>query len=247
MNTVAIIPARFASSRFPGKPFAMIAGVPMIIRVIERVRPIFPRVIVATDHGGIADLATASGAEAVITPSDLPNGTARCLAAALRLSPKPDMIVNIQGDEPLVDPDDLTKLISVMNDPDIDIATIAHRFPGTLPFPDLADPARVKVTVDRRGNALYFSRSVIPDIRGVDPSLWPARFSYLIHAGIYAYRLSTLQQLVDLPPSPLSEAESLEQLRWLENGYRIHVAVTDGISVGVDTPDDIQKVENLLK
>lgn len=239
MDCIGIIPARFGSTRFPGKPLALIAGKPMIGHVIERARQAIDRIVVATDDNRIADVATFYGAEAIMTSPDIPNGTARCIAAARTLTDCPEIVVNIQGDEPMIDHHDIAKTIDRLSSSDIGIATLARYFDTERPLKELSSPNRVKVTIDNNQNALYFSRQVIPYTPAPEKLISEGLLHYLIHCGIYAFRLHTLMKIAELPPSPLAIAENLEQLTWLQNGYRIGVALTYNNSTGVDTPADI--------
>lgn len=219
----------------------------MICHVYRQARKAIDRVVVATDDHRIAHIVQKFGGQYVMTDPDLPDGTHRCLAAALQISDCPDLIVNIQGDEPFIDPADIRQTISCMANPDVSIATLACRLSPTSSPDVLLNPDRVKVVIDNDGNALYFSRSPIPFVRGYNPEQWPRHTQYFIHSGLYVYRKSALLQLDDLPPSPLADAESLEQLRWLQNGYRIKVAITNNFPLGIDTPADILHAEKILK
>lgn len=238
MSAVGIVPARFASSRFPGKPLAEIAGLPMLRRVVEGVRTAkrLREVIVATDDARIAAACRGFGARAVMTRSDHATGTDRVAEAARSLFDP--VIVNVQGDEPLIEGFVIDAAVAALLEaPDTPMATVVHRAEPA----DLADPNRVKVVLDRRGFALYFSRAPIPHARdGAAPPLWQ-------HVGLYAYRREFLQRYVTLPQTPLERAEALEQLRALEHGFRIRVAVVEGWrSVPVDVPEDVAKVEEIL-
>lgn len=246
MNCIGIIPSRFGSTRFPGKPLALIGGRPMICHVVERALAALPRVVVATDSPRIAEAAERAGASAIMTSPDIPNGTARVLAAALMIPDCPDTIVNIQGDEPLIDPADIARAVCLLEDQQVDIATIAHRFNPNRPISELTSPNRVKVVTDCMQNALYFSRHTIPYTCDLRHTLSNRIVTYLIHSGLYAYRFDTLRTLVTLTPSPAAEAERLEQLTWLHHAYKIRVAITDNDSPGVDTPDDLRLITGIL-
>jgi 3-deoxy-manno-octulosonate cytidylyltransferase (CMP-KDO synthetase) len=238
MSAVGIVPARFASSRYPGKPLAPVAGVPMIQRVVEGARRAkrLREVLVATDDERIAEACAKFGAPVVMTRSDHPTGTDRIAEAAADLAD--DVIVNVQGDEPLIEGFVIDAAVAVLLEtPEAPISTIVHRAEPA----DLVDPNRVKVVLDRKGFALYFSRSPIPHRRdGGEAPLWQ-------HVGLYAYRRAFLAEYVALAPTPLEQAEALEQLRALEHGHRIRAAIVEGWrSVPVDVPADVARVEALL-
>jgi 3-deoxy-manno-octulosonate cytidylyltransferase (CMP-KDO synthetase) len=236
MRAVGIIPARWASTRFPGKPLARIAGRPMLEWVVEGARRAkrLRDVWVATDDPRIADACRAFGATAVLTSPDHPTGTDRLAEVALSLDD--DVVVNIQGDEPLIRGDVIDSVVAALDeDPEAPMATVVHQAEPEA----LDDPHRVKVVLDRRGRALYFSRSRIP--AGDDDN------RYWQHVGLYAYRRSFLLDFVALPPTPCERAESLEQLRALEHGYPIRVAVVEAWgSCAVDVPEDVPRVEAWL-
>jgi 3-deoxy-manno-octulosonate cytidylyltransferase (CMP-KDO synthetase) len=239
LRTAVIIPARYASTRFPGKPLADLDGQPLIAHVYRRAAacPGVEQVIVATDDMRIAAAVRAFGGDARLTRADHPSGSDRIaeIAAALDC----DVVVNVQGDEPLIDPRAIAQAIEPFADPDVQIATLCHRMvdPG-----EFADPNVVKVVVDRAGFALYFSRAPIPHLRD-ERGGWPPLFR---HIGLYAYRRQALLVLASLPPTPLERAEALEQLRALEHGIRIRAVETAYESIGVDTPADLEKVRRLL-
>jgi len=239
MRAVGVIPARYQASRFPGKPLAPIAGIPMIQRVWQAARGAksLDRVIVATDDARIADVCRGFGAEVVLTRADHPSGTDRIAEVAARLSD--DVIVNVQGDEPLIEGFVIDAAIEALAlDRQAAIATVVHAADAGA----LADPNRVKVVLDRRGRALYFSRSAIPFTReGREPPVcWQ-------HVGLYAYRRPFLLRFPALPPTPAEQAEGLEQLRVLEHGFAIRCAVVEGWrSAAVDVPADVARVEARL-
>lgn len=237
---LAVVPARWASSRLPGKPLADIGGRPMIRRVWERASAAgFARVLVATDHEAIAGAVRAFGGEALLTDADCPSGTDRCAAAAAAVGwPDGGLVINVQGDEPFLDPDHLRRLAAAFADPAVAIATLA------VPLTDpeaLRSPHVPKVVVARSGNALYFSRQPIPHVRDADPADWPARHPMRRHVGVYAFRRNALATVAALPPSPLERAESLEQLRWLEHGHAIRVVDVGASGITVDTPEDLAR------
>ena len=239
MKFVGIIPARYASTRFPGKPLAMLGGKPVIQRVYEQVKECFDDLYVATDDERIKDAVLAFGGNVVMTSPDCNNGTERCLDAYKRLSLDCDVIVNIQGDEPFIQPEQIQ---AVMDCFPTDIATLAKPYSSQDDLQELLTPNIVKVVFSQlTGEALYFSRSVIPHLRGVEQGEWLRNGQFFSHIGLYAYRADVLMRITQLPSSPLEQAESLEQLRWLENGFKIKVAVSCSKSIGIDTPEDLQQ------
>ncbi|MDZ7357862.1 MAG: 3-deoxy-manno-octulosonate cytidylyltransferase [candidate division KSB1 bacterium] len=241
MNAIGIIPARYASTRFPGKPLADILGKPMIQWVYEQARlsQLLERVIVATDDQRIFKAVENFGGEVIMTSPDAANGTERVAEVAKRLTAT--FIVNIQGDEPLIDPAVIDQLVMLMREnPEAPMGTLVKRIKN---IEDLNNPNIPKVVVDKDFYALYFSRSVIPFFRDErDQRHWLMKSTYYQHIGLYIYRRDFLMQLVKLPPSILERIEQLEQLRVLENGYKIKVALTETDSIGVDVPADIDRV-----
>lgn len=246
MKFIAIIPARYASTRFEGKPLADLGGKPVIQHVCERVREVIPDVAVATDDIRIFKAVEAFGGKAVMTSDKHRSGTDRCLEAYDNLGSDADVVINIQGDEPFVKPDQIRQVMDCFEDPSTDIATLALPFPHNGSYADLANPNRPKVVMDAQGNALLFSRQVIPFIRGKESDEWPAAFSFHTHIGMYAFRADVLRKVTRLPQSSLELAESLEQLRWLQNGYNIKVGITHAATVGIDTPADLEKAREML-
>ena len=247
MNTVGIIPARYASTRFPGKPLAIIAGKPMIQHVYERVSHIaaLSHAVVATDDQRIFDCVQGFGGKVVMTGTHHKSGTDRCgevIKKMLATGTKPDVVVNIQGDEPFVEHSQIEQLIHCFDDNAVQIATLKKRI--TTPE-ELFSPNVVKVVTDKCGHALYFSRFAIPFLRGVQQPQWLANNTFYKHIGIYAYRTDVLLQIVVLEQSELEKSESLEQLRWLDNGYRIRVAETQHENIAIDTPEDLFKLKNI--
>ena len=237
-KAVGLIPARWGSTRFPGKPLHLIAGQPLLRHVWERCQRArsLDTVIIATDDMRIAEASFDWGAEVSLTKSDHVSGTDRIAEVARRL-PGATHLVNIQGDEPLIDHRLINRLVRQMQrHPEIELITAAHPFENPA---DAQSPHQVKTVLDRQQRALYFSRSPIPFPRGSEGT-------YLRHQGIYGYRRATLLRFVRWAPSPLEKAESLEQLRALENGVKIHVVVTKSGSPGVDTPADARAIEGLL-
>jgi len=243
---VGIIPARFASTRFPGKPLVDIGGKTMIQRVYEQVSKALNDVYVATDDARIFDTVIAFGGKAIMTSDQHKSGTDRCYEAFSKLKERFDVIINIQGDEPFIQPEQIKTLQACFDDTKTEIATLAKVFTPKDGFEALNNPNSPKLVINKRNEALYFSRSIIPFKRGAETNDWISLYSYLKHVGIYAYRADVLCELTQLEQSPLEIAESLEQLRWLENGYRIKVGLTDVETVGIDTPEDLEKVKDLL-
>lgn len=243
MKFVGIIPARYASTRFPGKPLAMLGGKPVIQRVYEQVQNCFDDLYVATDDNRIADCVKAFGGKVVMTSVDCKNGTERCLDAYRNLNLDCDVIVNIQGDEPFIQQKQVEALIKCFDNEETDIATLVKPFEKEDGIERLECPNSPKVVFSEKGYAMYFSRSVIPYLRGVDKSEWLEKHTFYKHLGVYAYRTNVLSEITTLPQSPMEIAESLEQLRWLENGYKIRVGITDIETVGIDTPEDLERAK----
>ena len=244
MKFTAIIPARDASSRFPGKPLALLGGKPVIQRVYEQAIKVLPEAYVATDDERIADTVRQFGGQVIMTRADHKSGTDRIEEACQKIGTTADVIVNIQGDEPFIQPSQIETLCQLFDDPDTQIGTLGKPFET---MEAVENPNSPKIVCDRRGFALYFSRSVIPYVRGKETKDWLNEFPYLKHLGLYAYRRQVLHAITQLPQSPLELAESLEQLRWLENGYRIRVGRTNVETVGIDTPEDLKRAEALLR
>jgi 3-deoxy-manno-octulosonate cytidylyltransferase (CMP-KDO synthetase) len=239
-----IIPARYASTRFPGKPLAEIGGKPMIQRVYEQASLKLDELYVATDDPRIHDVVLSFGGRAVMTSAEHQSGTDRCAEAAAKIGSMKDtganVVINIQGDEPFIRPEQIELLISCFADKSVEIATLVRK---AEPGEDIINPNHPKVVLDSLGNALYFSRSVIPYIRDAEMSEWTMMHTYYKHIGLYAYRTGTLSRITLLSRSSLEKAESLEQNRWLENGYKIRTAVTSWESVCIDTPGDLEKAK----
>lgn len=244
MKYIAIIPARYASTRFPGKPLAMLGGKTVIQRVYEQVSSVLDDVLVATDDERIFTCVESFGGKAVMTRSDHKSGTDRIQEAVEKIGTQADVVINVQGDEPFIQPSQVETLMHLFDDPSTQIGTLGKRFDS---IEAVQNPNSPKIVTDTRGFALYFSRSVIPFIRGVETQDWFGQYPFLKHLGIYAYRREVLAEVTKLPQSSLEKAESLEQLRWLENGYRIRVGLTDVETVGIDTPEDLQRAEEFLK
>ncbi len=244
MKFTAIIPARFASTRFPGKPLALLGGRPVIQHVYEKAVQTLGEAYVATDDERIARVVEDFGGQAVMTRTDHKSGTDRIEEAAEKIGTDADVIINIQGDEPFVDASQLQTLQALFDDSETQIGTLGKRF-DTMEAAE--NPNSPKIVCDRRGFALYFSRSVIPFVRGQERTAWLEHYPFLKHLGLYAYRREVLREVTQLPQSSLERAESLEQLRWLENGYRIRVGLTDVETVGIDTPEDLERAERFLR
>lgn len=242
MKILAVIPARYASTRFPGKPLISIAGKPMIERVWERARraSLVSQVIVATDDERIVKAVKSFGGEAVLTRADHRSGTERVAEVAVA-HPDAEIVVNVQGDMPLIEPAAIDAGIeAVRSDEDVRVGTLAA--PITNPA-EIMDPNVVKAVLDFDGNALYFSRAPIPWVRDRGG---PVHAKHLKHVGLYVFRREALLEFATFPQGDVERIEQLEQLRWLENGYRIRVAETEYKSVEVDTPEDVRRVEQLL-
>ncbi len=243
MSVLAVIPARFASTRLPGKPLVPLGGKPMIERVWERVRQAasLSGVLVATDDERIRDAVQAFGGQAVMTRSDHRSGTER-IAEVAAARKDIDIFVNVQGDEPLIDPAAIDQAVAAIeSDSEVNVSTLA--VPISSNPTDIMDPNVVKVVLDFDGNALYFSRAPIPWVRDRGG---PVHAQHLKHLGLYAFRREALLEFATFPQGDLERIEQLEQLRWLENGYRIRVAETEHDSVSVDVPEDVKRVEALL-
>jgi len=234
MTTIAVIPARYASTRFPGKPLVEIGGISMIQRVYLQAQkvPAFSKIIVATDDERIYEHVQSFGGDVVLTAATHQSGTDRIGEVIAQLNTASDIVVNIQGDEPFIQPEQLTLLLSAFENPETEIATLIKHINDEV---DLVNPNIVKVVFTINNSALYFSRSVIPFDRN-------STSHYFKHIGIYAYKTEVLKQLIKLNPSALEQSESLEQLRWLENGFSIKVVQTNMDTIGIDSPDDLHKI-----
>lgn len=247
MKYLGIIPARYASTRFPGKPLAMLGGKPMIQRVYEQVKKQLDAVYVATDDTRIEEVVKNFGGKVVMTSSQHKSGTDRCREAVAKIGGFYNVIVNIQGDEPFIQPSQINTLKACFNDTATQIATLVKPFTPEDGFEALANPNSPKVILNGQGNAIYFSRSIIPYLRGVEQKEWLSSHTFYKHIGLYAYRRHVLEEITDLPQSPLELSESLEQLRWIENGYKINVGICNVETIGIDTPQDLEKAELFLK
>jgi 3-deoxy-manno-octulosonate cytidylyltransferase (CMP-KDO synthetase) len=239
VKPVAIIPARWASTRFPGKALVRLAGRPLVVHVLDACRRsgAFAEVRVATDDERIAAAVSDAGGLVERTRPDHPSGTDRVAEVAARLGPEVEVVVNVQGDEPLLHPEALRALAAAFDDPAVEMATLIR----PLRDDERGSPSVVKAVLDLRSDALYFSRADVPFSRdGGAVRRWA-------HQGLYGYRRATLLRLAALPPTPLERAESLEQLRALENGIRIRCVPTAHASIGIDTPEDLERAEALLR
>lgn len=247
MKFVGIIPARYASQRFPGKPLAILGGKPVIQRVVEQVSRVLEEVYVATDDDRIFNAVESFGGHAIMTSPNHKSGTDRIEEAVEKLDGDYDVVINIQGDEPFIHESQIKELCRCFDDSDTQIATLGKPFVKEQDIADLDNPNSPKIVRDNRGYAMYFSRSVIPYLRNVNHNEWLLRHDYLKHIGLYAYRREVLREITQLPQSSLEIAESLEQLRWLQNGYKIKVGITEVETVGIDTPADLLRAEDFLR
>ncbi|APW33341.1 3-deoxy-manno-octulosonate cytidylyltransferase [Prevotella intermedia ATCC 25611 = DSM 20706] len=243
MKVIGIIPARYASSRFPGKPLAKLGGKYVIQRVAEQVGAVLDDVYVATDDERIYNTVTSMGAKAVMTCSDHQSGTDRIAEALEKIGGNFDVVVNIQGDEPFIQKSQIETVVACFNDADTQIATLGKKF---ATIEEAKNPNSPKIILDNRSYAMYFTRALAPYIRGKEESQWIDVYPFLKHIGLYAYRTEVLREVTKLPQSPLEIAEGLEQLRWLQNGYKIKVGLTEVETVGIDTPEDLQRAELFL-
>ncbi len=246
MNILGVIPSRFTSTRFPGKPLVDIKGKSMIQRVYENSAKVLGEdLIIATDNSLIYEEAKKIGAKAVLTSEDHKTGTDRCAEAVTKYEESSklsyDIIINIQGDEPFIQESHLRKIISCFDNPETEIATLIKKIESRE---EIFNPNKPKVIINKNSFAIYFSRSPIPYLRAYEKEDWHKHGSFYKHIGLYAYKKNILKEITKLPPSALELAESLEQNRWVENGYKIKTEVTDKESVSIDTPEDLQ---NFLK
>ena len=245
MTVIGIIPARYASTRFPGKPLVDINGKMMIQRVYEQVQKVLEYVCVATDDDRIKSAVESFGGEVVMTSADHESGTDRCAEAAVKFEKqkeiKADVVVNIQGDEPFIDPVQIQQLVNIFTIEESEIATLIKKVTN---INVLDDSNKVKVVVGNNADAMYFSRSAIPFVRSAPKNDWLKKQDFYHHIGMYGYKRSVLMDICKLSKGNLELTESLEQLRWLENGYSIKTAITDIESIGIDTPEDLERVLN---
>ena len=246
MRFIAIIPARYASTRFEGKPLAVLGGKPVIQRVYEQVSAIM-EAVVATDDERIFRAVESFGGRVVMTSPDHKSGTDRCWEAYCKVGIGCDVVVNVQGDEPFIRRSQIEAVKRCFDDPATDIATLVRPFAEEEGLAALENPNSPKVVLDNGQHAVYFSRSVIPYLRGVEREDWLKRHTFYKHIGMYAFRAGVLKEVTSLPQSVLEKAESLEQLRWLENGYKIGVGITNVETIGIDTPEDLHQAEEWLR
>jgi 3-deoxy-D-manno-octulosonate cytidylyltransferase len=248
LQFAGIIPARYASSRFQGKPLVLIGNKPMIQRVYEQASKALGIVYVATDDKRIFEAVVAFGGKAIMTSPDHMSGTDRCSEAVTTIMDETgrniDVVINIQGDEPFIKPEQISLLMACFDDETVELATLVRE---TVPGEDLFKPNQPKVILNSKKDAIYFSRAAIPFIRDTEMSNWSENHIFYKHLGLYAYRTETLKKITKLARSPLEIAESLEQNRWIENGFSIRTAVTSWESIGIDTPDDLEKAKKLLE
>lgn len=244
MNFIGIIPARFASTRFPGKPLALLGGKTVIQRVYEKVADCLDTAYVATDDSRIFDHVKSWGGNVVMTSTKHKSGTDRIEEAIEKIGGGHDVIINVQGDEPFIHKSQIEEVCRCFEDADTQIATLGIPFKSDIEV--ISNPNSPKIVIDNRSFAMYFSRSVIPFIRGKEKGQWASSYPFLKHIGLYAYRRDVLREITSLPQSSLEIAESLEQLRWLQNGYKIKVGITDIETIGIDTPEDLAAAEKLL-
>ena len=244
MKFIAIIPARYASTRFPGKPLATLGGKSVIQRVYEQVSTVLDDVYVATDDQRIFQAVEAFGGRAVMTSPNHKSGTDRIQEAITKIGGQWDVVVNVQGDEPFIQASQIKTVCECFEDPETQIATLGKPFDN---MDAVGNPNSPKIVVDNRHYAMYFSRSIIPFVRGLEKESWLQSYPFLKHLGLYAYRADVLAEITRLPQSSLELAESLEQLRWLQNGYRIKVGLTDVETVGIDTPEDLARAEEFFR
>jgi 3-deoxy-manno-octulosonate cytidylyltransferase (CMP-KDO synthetase) len=247
MRSIAIIPARYASTRFPAKPLVKLGDKFIIQHVYERVTECVEMTYVATDDERIFNAVKSFGGNVVMTSSEHRCGTDRCCEALAKIGYEADIVINIQGDEPFVQREHIELLKSGFESEDTDIVTLAVPFSIEGGLEALENPNSPKVVIDESSHALYFSRSVIPYIRGVERGEWLNHHTFYKHIGIYAFRPEVLKQITKLLQSPLEKAESLEQLRWLENGYKIGVGISHVETIGIDTPEDLERAEAFLR
>lgn len=247
MKFLGIIPARYASTRFPAKPLALLDGKTVIQRVYEQVAGVLDDVYVATDDERIESAVKTFGGKVIMTSVDHKSGTDRCYEACTKIGGGFDVIVNIQGDEPFIQPSQLMAIKACFDDASTQIATLVKPFCPEDAFVALENINSPKVVLNKNMNALYFSRSIIPFQRNAGKEDWLKNFTYYKHIGLYAYRTEVLREITSLPQSPLEIAESLEQLRWLENGYTIKVGISEVETIGIDTPEDLRAAEAFLR
>lgn len=244
MRVLGVIPSRYESSRFPGKPLIDLMGKSMIQRVYEgsKASSLIQEVVVATDDDRIFSHVESFGGKVVMTSENHRSGTDRC-GEVIENYKDYDIVINIQGDEPLVDVSQLEQIVQLFEDPEVQIATLAKKIDKSE---DIFNPNRIKVVLDKNANGVYFSRSPIPFTQGVEKEDWLKHSDYFRHIGIYAYRTTCLRDLVRLEPTQLEKTESLEQLRWIFNGFQIRIGLTEIETPNIDTPEDVKEVLKFL-
>lgn len=245
MKFIGIIPARYASTRFPGKPLALLDGRTVIERVYKQVDDVLGNAYVATDDERIYHAVKDFGGNVIMTSANHKSGTDRIQEAISKINDDSDVVINIQGDEPFIHRTQIETVCKCFDNQKTQIATLGKPFGNDLNA--ISNPNSPKIVTDDEGYAMYFSRSVIPFVRGQQTENWPGQFPFLKHIGLYAYRREVLAEITGLPQSSLEIAESLEQLRWLQNGYKIKVGITDIETIGIDTPEDLERAEAFLK
>lgn len=245
-DCLAIIPARYASTRFPGKPLARLGNKAVLQHVYDAAAEVFPQVVVATDDARILQFCNDNGLACRLTSATCTNGTQRCIEIVQAYDGKCHYVVNIQGDEPLVTPSHLQALLSGLADGKADISTLVCPFPTTASREEIASPNAVKVVTDNAGNALYFSRSIIPFVRDTDLLAHHHIHPFLKHIGLYAFTVASLQRIAQLGPTSLEQAENLEQLRWLQSGLRLRTVAVSQPTIDINTPADLQRAALFL-
>ena len=247
MKYLGIIPARFSSTRFPGKPLEKLGGKTIIERVYNKVENYVDELIVATDDIRFYDHVISFGGTVVMTSSNHKTGTDRCYEAYLNQGKDFDAIINIQGDEPFIRKEQIEKLKECLEDKETDIATLVKPFSKDDKFENLSNPNSPKVILNGNNFAIYFSRSIIPYLRDFKQEEWLKNHVFYKHIGIYGYKKNALMKITKLNQTPLEKAESLEQLRWIENNMKIKAGITEFETIGIDTPEDLSKAEEYLK
>ena len=247
LRFIAIIPARYASTRFPAKPLARLGGKMVIERVYEQVKGVVERVVVATDDERIREAVEGFGGECIMTSTEHRSGTDRCWEAYQKVGQEYDVVINVQGDEPFIAHSQIRAIMACFEDEATDIATLVKPFSEEDGVEELENPNSPKVVLDAQSRAIYFSRSVIPYLRGVERKEWLKHHTFYKHIGMYAFRRDVLREITALAQSTLEKAESLEQLRWLENGYKIGVGISHVETIGIDTPEDLERAEAFLR
>lgn len=247
MKFIGIIPARYASTRFPGKPLVDICGMSMIERVYRQVSKELDEVYVATDDQRIYDAVVAFGGKVVMTSTEHRSGTDRCYEAYCNVGSDADVVINIQGDEPFIDPSQIAEIKACFGDESAQIATLVRPFDASRGFEALFDPNVVKVVLANDDSAIYFSRAIVPYVRNYPWQQWLDNQQFFTHIGLYAYRADVLSKITKLPQSSLELAESLEQLRWVQNGYKIKVGRSTCPTIGIDTPTDLEEARKFCE